>query len=323
VKAGVITRAYANIALCKYWGKMTGKGNLPATPSISITLKSLQTETEVCPSDSESDSFQIDGKSVDEFSYKRLSGYLDYWRDSKIIKGYFSVKSTNTFPAKAGLASSASGYAALAKALSAFSSKKISNIELSRLARIGSGSAARSIPGGLSKLPVGKNPAASLLVSADDLPWGMVIVTIDAGEKKTGSREGMESSRETSPYYKSWLSQSKLDYKAMLSAISNMDFSSVGKVCEANTMAMHACMIATRPPLIYWSKATLPVLQRVPEWREGGLETYYTTDAGPHVILLGKLEDLDKIASEASRIPGVVAVDSSLPGDGAKIIKRL
>jgi diphosphomevalonate decarboxylase len=323
MSTGVLARAYANIALCKYWGKMAGEGNLPATPSISITLKSLQTDTEIYRSDNETDSFIIDGNPVDVATQKRLSGYLDYWRNSRLINGHYSVKSTNTFQAKAGLASSASGYAALAKALSAFAVRKISNGELSRLARIGSGSAARSIPGGLSKLPVGKNPAASLIVAADDLPWGMVIVTVDASEKKTGSREGMELSRQTSPFYKSWLSQSKLDYKAMLSAIGTMDFSSVGEICEANTMAMHACMIATRPSLIYWNRGTLSVLGRVPEWREGGLETYYTTDAGPHVILLCRLDDMAKIASEASRIPGVLSVDTSLPGDEAKIIKKL
>jgi diphosphomevalonate decarboxylase len=315
----VIARAYANIALCKYWGKIPGGENLPATPSISLALSGLKTETIVETLDHGPDSFRLDGHKPDKNTANRLKKYLDYWRKQNLIKGHFAVISKNYFPTASGLASSSSGYAALVKALSEFSSKKISDSNLSRLARIGSGSAARSVSGGLSALPIGKDACARLILSPDEIPWGMIVVIVKADEKEIGSRQGMELSRKGSPYYQSWLSQAARDYNSMLAAIRKKDLSKIGEICEANTLAMHSCMMATRPALIYWNNSTLELIKAVKRWRGKGLEAYFTIDAGPHVIILAKREDLNSIAARARRIEGVISARISLPAGGAEV----
>lgn len=315
----VTARAYANIALCKYWGKIPGKGNLPATPSISLALSGLKTETTMELLDSGHDHFVLDGNKPDEHTAKRLKQYLNYWRTQNLIQGHFSIDSRNLFPTGAGLASSSSGYAALAKALSLFSSRKISDTKLSRMARIGSGSAARSITGGLSAFPVGKDPAARLLLMPDEVPWGMVVAVVMRGEKEIGSSRGMELSRKTSPYYQSWVERAHKDFKAMLTAIKKKDLNRIGEICEGNTLAMHACMMSTKPALIYWNHATVEIINTVRRWRTRGLEAYFTIDAGPNVMIMAKREDLKSIAARVRRISGVISANISLPAGGAEI----
>lgn len=317
----VTARAYANIALCKYWGKLKAEINLPATPSISLALDVLHTDTTVLRIDGNVDQFQIDNKPADESTHKRLAGFLDLWRDKNLIEGCFSIESENHFPTASGLASSASGFAALAMALSGFAKRKLNKMELSRLAREGSGSAARSIPGGLAKLPVGSDPAAIQILPAGEIPWGMVVAIVEGAEKKIGSREGMRLSDQSSPYYKNWLSQAKQDYSSMLAAIKQMDFKRIGVICEANALAMHACMIATRPSLLYWTKTTVDIIHAVSAWRDSGLETFFTIDAGSHVLLLCKTDDLEKVVEEVKSIKGVVLAKVGSPADGAQIIE--
>jgi diphosphomevalonate decarboxylase len=317
----VTARAYANIALCKYWGKLKGESNLPATPSISLALDVLRTDTTISRIDGNSDQFQIDRKPTDDVTRERLIRYLDLWRGRKLIEGCFSIESENHFPTASGLASSASGFAALTLALSGFARQKLNKTELSRLARMGSGSAARSIAGGLAKLPFGSDPAATQIMPARKIPWGMVVTIVEGAQKKISSREGMRLSNQSSPYYKAWLTQAKQDYRDMLVAIKQMDFGRIGRICEANTLAMHACMMAARPSLLYWTKTTFAIISAVNEWREDGLNIYFTIDAGPHVLLLCKSDDLENIAAKVRRIDGVAQAIAARPAGGAKIIE--
>lgn len=319
----VVTRAFANIALCKYWGKKSEKGNLPATPSISLTLDKLCTETTVIRLSKPPHRIRINGKRPDPISEARIFEHLEFWKKSKLISGFYSVDTVNHFPTRSGLASSSSGFAALALALSVFSRNVISKAELSRLARVGSGSAARSITGGLSSLPTGKNPAARLILDPEDIPWGMVVCSVDADAKKVPSRQGMQLSKDHSPYFNAWVIRARKDYKLMLEAIRSMDFTAIGRIAEENALAMHACMIATRPALIYWHDITIKLIKAVQRWREGGLEAYCTIDAGPHVAILGKIPDLKKIASRARNVKGVIAAQKSMPAGGASISECL
>ncbi|MCK4656822.1 MAG: diphosphomevalonate decarboxylase, partial [candidate division Zixibacteria bacterium] len=188
-------------------------------------------------------------------------------------------------------------------------------------ARCGSGSAARSIPGGLSVLPTGTNPGARSLMTADEIPWGMVIAVVEPGKKKISSREGMELSRRTSPFFKAWITQSELDYQKMESAILSRDLAKVGTISEDNALAMHACMIATRPSLVYWNGTTVELIKTAEKFREGGLETYFTIDAGPNVIFLCKIDDLDTVARSLKKIKGVQSAISSKPAGGAQIVE--
>ena len=317
----VTARAYANIALVKYWGKKPGPGNIPATPSISFTLKALRTDTIIERSVTGKDRFFLNGTPADKQTTGRLKNYLDYWRNNNLIDGCFDISSVNNFPTKAGLASSSSGFAALAVGLGAFCKLKLRRQQLSRLARIGSGSAARSVVGGLAAFPLSSDPAARMLIPSGEAPWGMVITIVDDGEKKIGSRQGMEICRKHSPYYKSWISRAVSDYKRMLSALRKLDFTLVGEITEANALAMHACMIGARPSLLYWTPTTLEIIKTAQRLRDKGLETYITIDAGPNAVLLGKKEDLSRISRYVRQISGVKSVIKSGPGDGAMIIK--
>ncbi|MBD3380887.1 MAG: diphosphomevalonate decarboxylase [candidate division Zixibacteria bacterium] len=318
----VKARAFANIALSKYWGKASGTENRPATPSISIALAGLVTETVVAKNTKNSDSFTLNGRRPQKHEVQRMRDFLDLWRKRGLIRGHYRVSTDNDFPTASGLASSSSGFAALAMALSGISEKNLSVAELSRLARMGSGSAARSIVGGVARMPVSKNPDAQEIVSADDIDWGMVIVEVEAPEKSISSREGMQLCAETSPYYKEWLKQAKLDYRALESAIIRRDLEEVGKLTEANAMAMHACMVASRPSLLYFNDVSLRVIQEVIRWRKKGLQVYFTMDAGPHLALLSKTSNLKKIANRAAKIKGVFSAQPSLPGGPAVILEK-
>jgi diphosphomevalonate decarboxylase len=320
LKDVVTSRAYANIALVKYWGKRLDGNNAPATPSISLGLESLRTETTIERISEKSDIIELDGKLADNKTTDRIINYLDWWRSNDLIDGTFKVSSQNWFPTAAGLASSASGFAALATALSGFANKKISRLELSKLARIGSGSAARSIPGGISAMVTNSDPSARKIIDSSEIPWGMVVAVVDAPSKEIGSTEGMILSQETSPYYNAWLKTAREDYKAMLPAIKELDLEKVGKIAEANALAMHACMSATRPSLVYWSEATITLLRKVKEWRQQGIKVYATIDAGPHVCLLANLSDLAEIAEKVNEIQGVKEVFSSKPAPSSSII---
>jgi diphosphomevalonate decarboxylase len=321
VKTRVLARAFANIALVKYWGKLRTNQNSPATPSISLALNALKTETIVERIESARDRFVINNSKPDKETIDRLADFLDIWRSRKLIRGRFLINSRNNFPTGSGLASSASGYAALSAGLGEFSEKKIGIGELSAIARLGSGSAARSVIGGLSALPSGENPSAKIIMTASKIPWGMVIAIVEDSQKKISSRLGMGHTSKTSPFYKSWVNQAKVDYKLMLKAIERMDFSQIGEIAETNALSMHACMIGSRPPLIYWNPATLELIKSTSLWRKQGLETYFTIDAGPNVIFLGKRDDLSQIARRVKRIAGAKKVIVSLPASGAEVIK--
>jgi diphosphomevalonate decarboxylase len=316
----VIARAYSNIALTKYWGKASAEGNVPATPSISMALEKLCTETSVVRVESGKDTVTLNGAPASGPILQHYIDYLDFWRGQNLIEGRFHIESKTNFPVAAGLASSASGFASLAEALSGFAPAPIETPQLSRLARIGSGSAARSIPGGLASFPLTADPAAELLMAAEEIPWAMAAVIVGGQSKKVSSREGMRITEETSPYYQSWISRAAADFELMLDAIEKKDFTAVGHIAESNALAMHCCMMASNPPLFYWNPSTVEVIHAVGSWREDGFEVYFTIDAGPNVILFCLRDDLEETAWRAGRSQGVEEVIPSLPGGGAEII---
>jgi len=318
----VTARACANIALCKYWGKR-GPGNAPATPSIGLALDALFTETTVSRH-ARGDQVQLNGKPLRGDARERILDYVQLWRDRGLLQGNFRIESRNSFPTAAGLASSSSGYAALATALDRLTGQQTCMRGLTRMARQGSGSAARSIYGGLTALAATADPAAQWLAPADEVPWGMVIAVVEAPVKETGSRAGMEQSRLTSPYYEQWLTTCRSDYRKMRAALRKWDLAATGELMEANTLAMHACMLATRPPLVYWSAATLSIFHAVKQWRREGLQAYATTDAGAHIALLCRREELATVAKNVRRLAnqstGIIRVIKCNPGGPAEVI---
>ncbi|MBD3234037.1 MAG: diphosphomevalonate decarboxylase [candidate division Zixibacteria bacterium] len=317
----VIARAYSNIALVKYWGKRETAGNIPATPSISLALNKLTTETAITRTEESCDRFILnDVETSGDVNY-RLVRYLDLWRERGLVTGSYLVESKNGFPTASGLASSASGFAALAKALSGFSERKLSNRELSRLARQGSGSAARSITGGLSAFPLSKDPAAKLLKTPQDVPWSMIVLLAHSEEKDTPSSFGMHHCAETSPYYSSWVKQAREDYGKMLSAIKEDDFAAIGGIMEENALAMHCCMMASRPPLLYWNESTFRIIRAIRTIREmKGIQAYFTVDAGSNVIVLCKQGDSKEVIKNILHQIGELRYISCKPAGGAEII---
>jgi len=316
-------RARANIALAKYWGKSDETWNLPAVSSLSITLDPLITETEVTfDGELAEDAVFIDGRPATGRARTRVIDMLDRFRARADVSERACVVSSNFFPTAAGLASSASGFAALAQAASQALSLNLSAEELSREARHSSASAARSIFGGYVVLPAGK-PGDRMLSAAQHMPaeaWDLrVIVAVTAqGPKKIGSTEAMRSTEKTSPYYKQWLTTAEQLFLQIRQAVSDRNLRVLGPLVQHSTFAMHACALAADPSIFYWQPATLRVLRSLQTWQEQGLQAFSTMDAGPHVKIICKPENAATIVSELSQIEGVIKIIMGQPGGGVE-----
>jgi len=278
--------APANIALCKYWGKRNAELNLPVNSSLSISLGKLGTRT-IIKFAKNADRIFLNGKVAPKAFAARLSAYLDLFRKED---QFFEVRTENNIPTAAGLASSASGFAALVKALNELMGWEFNARELSMLARVGSGSASRSLYDGFAVWHMGQRAdgmdsyAESLDGAWPDLRVG--ILEVSKVRKKVGSTEGMNRTRETSELYEAWPEQAQCDYDELRTAIAAKDFPMLGKTAENNAMAMHATMMAAWPPLCYWKPQSVSLMQKVWAVREEGLELYFTMDAGPNLKLL-------------------------------------
>ena len=317
----VRARAYGNVALVKYWGKRNIEFNWPATPSLSLAIDALKTETSI--KRDEEDHFFLDSGPSTEKDSSRVFEIVQRWRDEGLIDDNFEVRSENSFPAGTGLASSASGIAALVTALNGISDTPLKSDDLSRRARRGSGSAARSISGGLSILPNHDDPIAKKILPPENISWGIAIAITDPSRKSVGSREAMELSHLTSPYYNAWVNQAENDYKEILSAVDKSDFTHMGEIAERNCLAMHACIMASQPPLVYWNSATVTLIHAVRQWRSEGLESYFTIDAGAQVFVIGQKPDLDTISRKLADLECVKKILTGLPAGGAEVIERI
>lgn len=316
-------RAHANIALIKYWGKRDSQLNLPATGSISVTLDALATDTQVS-FDPNLSTDAIDLASGGD--HTRVSAFLDLVRERARTTARAHVVSHNNFPTGAGLASSASGFAALALAATDAAGLELSAAELSALARQGSGSAARSIHGGWVDMQRGESTDgvdayAMPLADEDVLPLSVIVAVTTTEAKQTGSTTGMTRTAETSPYFEAWTETADADLNAMRRAIQSRDFEAIGKLTEHSCMKMHALMFSSQPPLVYWNPATLAAWQAVTDLRDQGTPAYATIDAGPQVKVLCQPEHASLVAEQLEAVPGVVAVHTSNLGPGAHLIE--
>ena len=321
----VTARACANIALVKYWGKRDAALNLPAAGSLSLTLAALATQTTVTfDAALAADQLELDGFPARAGDLARATEFLDLVRAAAGIATRARVTSRNEFPTASGLASSASGYAALAVAATRAAGLTLAERELSILARRGSGSAARSLFGGFVRMHAGDTtesayaePLASPL--ADRVR--MVIAVVGGGTPKThGSRDAMEHTAATSPYYASWLGVVARDLEGALAAVATGDLEALGAIAEANALAMHATAMTARPAVMYWQPATIAVHSEVRGLRACGVAAWATMDAGPHVKILTTEEDAPTIAMRIKDIEGVTAVTISAPGPAAQVV---
>ncbi len=320
--------AHSNIALVKYWGKRDDRLNLPAVGSISITLRDLFTQTSVRFDESlKKDKFLLNGYSANEVDTARISNFLDELRRSSNKTTFAFIESKNNFPTGAGLASSASAFAALALAASRALHLNYTPRELSILARKGSGSAARSIWGGFVEMVRGEKEDGSdsfAVQIADENYWPLdVIIAITTEKKKAiSSTAGMKLSEETSPYYNAWIHSSESDVAAMREAIDNRDFDHLCEIAEHSCLKMHGLMLATRPALIYWNSATIEVIHAVVDLRKNGIPVFFTIDAGPQVKAICEPDYSEQVKSTLENVRGVRRVIHTTLGPGAQIIEE-
>lgn len=293
-------RAYTNIALIKYWGKKDKELILPMNNSLSLTLDAFYTETSVSFSPYHTkDSFVLDGQLQDEKATAKVSRFLDIARKKAGVNDFAQVESQNFVPTAAGLASSASGLAALAGACNDALQLGLSEKELSQLARRGSGSACRSVFGGFVEWEKGHSDDTSYaqVVPSDD--WeeelAMIFILINDQQKDVSSRDGMERTVATSDFYDGWLEAVSRDIQTAKQAIAAKDFQALGEVTEANGLKMHATTLAATPPFTYWSPDSLKAMNKIRQIRQTGLACYFTMDAGPNVKVLCQKKDVSAI----------------------------
>ena len=313
----------ANIALIKYWGKVSTALNIPAVGSISITLGNLWSETEVEFDESlPSDTLILDGQSrLDQLG--RVTECLDLLRVRAGVEASARVVSHNNFPTGAGLASSASGLAALTIAAARALALELSPRSLSIIARQGSGSAARSIFGGFVEMHAGSTPDGSdsfaeSLLAADTWPLEVVIAVTERGEKSVSSRAGMEQSALSSPYYSDWVATSTVDLDRGRRAVLGRDFEQLTNVAEHSCLKMHAVAMAAQPPLVYWNATTVACMHVIWDLRHSGVPVFFTIDAGPQlkaVCAPGFSQDVEKALRD---VPGVL--ETLITGLGPGII---
>ncbi len=303
--------AHANIALIKYWGNRDDALRIPANGSISMNLASLTTRTTVRFSASlYSDCLILNGRPVAGAGLERVRLILDWVRARAGVGASAEVVSENNFPTGAGIASSASAFAALALAASHAAGLSLTEIDLSRLARRGSGSACRSVPGGFVEWHPGNDDTDSYAVSiAPPEHWDLVdcIAIVHAGPKAVGSGEGHVLAW-TSPIQAARVADAPRRLDLCRRALLNRDFDALAAVIELDSDLMHAVMMTSRPPLLYWQAATITVFHAVRNWRAQGLPVAYTVDAGPNVHVICPNQVHVEVSRRLRNLPGVQEV---------------
>ncbi|HPA77928.1 MAG TPA: diphosphomevalonate decarboxylase [Kiritimatiellia bacterium] len=293
-------QAYApvNIALCKYWGKRDEMLNLPVTSSLSLSLPELGATTRISFREGHDQLF-LDGveQSRDSVSARRVSKYLDLFRPDRST--FFHVESESTVPIAAGLASSASGFAALALALNDLFQWNLGLRDLSILARLGSGSAARSIYTGFVLWHAGtREDGMDSFAEPVDGEWPglcMGLIMVSRREKAVSSRIAMKRTVDTSALYRAWPAKVESDLKNLRQAIEKKDFDLLGRTAESNALAMHATMMDSQPPVLYWMPETVEEIRKIWRLRDNGLPVYFTMDAGPNIKMLFMEKDASLI----------------------------
>ncbi len=320
--------ANANIALVKYWGKRDSKLILPQNGSISMTCDGLSTVTTV----EFSPEYQQDTIIINDDELKKdekdVLGHLERIRNLAGIKYKAKVVSQTDFPVAAGLASSASGLAAISLAATKAAGLNLNQKDLTVLTRQGSGSACRSICEGFvewykGQKDDGADSFAEVVAGKNHWPEFRMVATILSEKKKAvDSRGGMSQSVSNCPYYSSWVTEATKDLETVRKAIKEKNFELLGSTAELNCLKMHAIMMTTTPPIIYWIPQTLEVIHAVRAMRLEGLQAYFTIDGGPQVKVMCLEKDLEKINKTLQSLEGVKKTVVCKPGDGARILDK-
>lgn len=277
--------APVNIALIKYWGKRDETNVMPYNGSLSLTLSDLRTHTKLHWQGAFR--FTLNGELQSPKEHEKLRRFMRHYVDDATID-QLAVESTNDVPTAAGVASSASGYAALSLALKTRFAPDLSDAAFHLRTRLGSGSAVRSLYPGVV---VWERDGAVYSLREDFTAYTMLVVILSRETKAVDSRSAMRTTVHSSPYYHAWVDQAERDLVDMKKAILEDDLSKIGRLMEANCLAMHASMMAASPPIHYLNDTSWSILEAVRAARTQGLELYATMDAGPNVKLLYRTLD--------------------------------
>lgn len=318
-------RAHTNIALIKYWGKKNKSLIIPFNNSISLTLDSFYTDTKVTFSNHlKNDIFTINNIKQSKKETNKITKFLNIIRNMSQIKLNAKVESTNNFATSAGLASSSSGFAALSLAASKAANLNLSKRQLSILARKGSGSACRSIYGGLVEWVKGSNDQTSFAIPIEEkINWGIQIISItfDNNVKKISSRQGMEISVNTSPFYNQWIIETNKDIKLIKQAIKEKNIDKIGLIAQNNALKMHALTISSNPWFTYWKPETLRAISIINSLHlNKKLSCYFSIDAGPNVKIICNKKQTSELLSELYKHFNQNQISISSPGPGVHLI---
>lgn len=319
-------RAYSNVAIVKYWGKKDEKLMTPMNNSISMTSDVHGATVTVEFSEQYTEDIAIlNGQPATEKVKERALKHIDLIK--KIARTTLKAKceAKTDLPIGIGLASSASGFAALTAAACTAADLKLDKKQLSIISRQGSGSSCRSIYGGFVEWLSGSNSEDSYAVQLADQHWWNVrdvVAIVSTKQRKVDTRNGMKIAKETSPYYPEWLKETDGALTATRKAIKDKDFTLFGNTAERNSLMMHATAITANPELIYWVPETLEIMHEVMLMRSEGTECYFSCDTGANVHIFCMPQEEKNISDRISGLSGVQNVVIGKPGEGVKIINK-
>lgn len=314
--------AHPNIAFIKYWGNVDDALRLPVSGSISMNLAGLHTRTTVTFSpDLVADRATVDGRVMTGEGLARIIRHLDHVRTLAGSTLCAEVISASNFPTGAGIASSASAFAALSLAATAALGLTLSERALSSLARLGSGSAARSIPGGFVEWHPGdshESSTAESIAPADHWLLTDLVAVVSRAHKHTGSTEGHRVAA-SSPLQAARIASAPARLDQCRRAILTRDFEALADVMELDSNVMHAIMMTSQPSLMYWQPETMAIMHAVRDLRMQGVPVCFTIDAGPNVHCICAPGGVDTVRAALIAIPGVLEILEAPPGGPARL----
>lgn len=320
--------AGSNIAFVKYWGNLDDEWRLPMNGSISMTLDAAHTTTTIEFSPSQRvDRLTLNGKLANQEATVRASKHLDHLRQLAGVETNAKIVSENSFPTGAGVASSAAGFAALTVAAAGALGLNLSSIELSRLSRLGSGSACRSIDAGFVEWQPGgthEKSYATQLAAPDHWDLVDIIAIVSNTEKHVGSTQG-HALAHTSPFYAARLRELKRTLPRVRKAIMERDLEKFGELIEADTISMHATMMSSNPSIIYFSPGTIRIMHLLRQWRQPEASErvgYFTLDAGPNVHVMTERRYVDALVESLRQLEEVEDIMVCGAGEGARLVDQ-
>jgi len=314
--------AHPNIAFIKYWGNRDHELRIPANGSLSMNLAPLETRTTVSfDTDLKSDQLTLNGQTAADQALERVSILLDRIRNLAKIDTYARVVSDNSFPTGTGIASSASAFAALTLAAATSLGLELSEKSLSQLARTGSGSASRSIPGGFVEWDPESESSHAYSIAGPG-HWDLVdfITLISQEHKKVVSSEGHKLAG-SSPLQKARVKDTPRRLDICRQALHDKDFMVFAEIVEQDSNLMHSVMMTSDPPLYYWQPGTIEVMHAVQQWRQEGLPVCFTIDAGPNVHVICPAEAADKVRRKLESLIDVKSILECTPGGPAWLLE--